>query len=52
MKLKNEFKECGINFNFGVSFEDIEKWIDFYEHRINAYLFGADFVLKKHQKRL
>ena len=46
VKIKKEFVDIGIDIKDGVNFKDIEKWIDYYDHSINVYLFGADLVLK------
>ena len=45
-KIKGEFKTIKVRIENGICFEDLEKWIDKFEHSINIYLFGADYILK------
>ena len=44
-KIKQEFRNCGINILNGVSFEMIKQWHAVYKHHISFCFFNPNFIL-------
>ena len=48
--LKKQMIDIGIKIDNGLCYNDIVNWVDTYDHRINIYLYGADYLIKDHHK--